>query len=77
MQSDSEFDLFDAVGALGLATTAAGAVILTRSVDYGLQDARALYSKIEPGGTKGAGKTGIIEQHHLLPQQFKKQFEKA
>lgn len=26
---------------------------------------------------KGAGKTGVIEQHHLLPQQFKKQFEKA
>ncbi|WP_340140014.1 DUF2380 domain-containing protein [Desulfofarcimen acetoxidans] len=26
---------------------------------------------------KGAGRTGIIEQHHLLPQQFKKQFEKA
>ena len=26
---------------------------------------------------EGAGKTGIIEQHHLLPQQFKKQFEKA
>ena len=27
--------------------------------------------------TEGAGKSGIIEQHHLLPQQFKKQFEKA
>lgn len=26
---------------------------------------------------EGAGKTGVIEQHHLLPQQFKKQFEKA
>ena len=41
------------MGVLALATTAAGAVILTRSVDYGLQDARALYSKIESGGTKG------------------------
>ena len=45
-----------AVGALGLATTATGAVILTRSVDYGLQDTRALYSKIESGGTKGTDK---------------------
>lgn len=26
---------------------------------------------------EGAGKTGIIEQHHLLPQQFKNQFQKA
>ncbi|MCM1564676.1 MAG: pre-toxin TG domain-containing protein, partial [Dehalobacter sp.] len=26
---------------------------------------------------EGAGKTGVIHQHHQLPQQFKKQFEKA
>jgi RHS repeat-associated protein len=27
--------------------------------------------------TKGAGKAGVIEQHHQLPRQFKKEFEKA
>jgi RHS repeat-associated protein len=31
----------------------------------------------DPNKFKGTGKTGIIEKHHLLPQQFKKQFKKA
>lgn len=48
-----------AVGAVSVATTAEGAVTLTRSVDYGLQDARALYNKIESGGTEGTGNTPL------------------
>ena len=43
--------------------------------------ALSMISKASPGlmkiVSKGAGKTGIIEQHHLLPQQFKNQFQKA
>ncbi|MHB1684857.1 MAG: hypothetical protein ACYCYO_18870 [Bacilli bacterium] len=55
------------VGALALAATAEGAVILTRSVDYGLQDTRALYSKIESGGTEGTGQVRWTTNENGLP----------
>ena len=38
---------------------------------------KPITSEIDNNNSEDAGKTGIIHQHHQLPQQFKKQFDKV
>jgi hypothetical protein len=61
---------------MAFSTIPSGAAV-AKAVNNPLSVLGSNLGPMSKGAFEDSGKTGIIEQHHRLPQQFKKQFEKA